>query len=123
MNKPEWITDPRAKGGGFWVTTLEPSHPTKVRAAKHEKKFAILPLQWAADISEETGTRGAMVWILLRYMSWKTKSPTFPLSTALVNRYGIAKETKRRILTKLEAAGWVKIQHRHKQAPVITLLR
>jgi hypothetical protein len=63
-----------------------------------------------------------MVWIILCYMAWKTKSQTFALPNVLLARYGVNRETKRRTLERLEAAGRIKIQRRHKQSPIVTLL-
>jgi hypothetical protein len=120
MGKTYWIADPRAKGGGFFAETLD-IPGVKTRAKKGER-FVMMPLSWLASMLQAAGTPGAMVCILLRYLSWKTKSQTFPLSTALITKYGINRETKRRVLAKLETAGKIKIQHRHKQAPIITLL-
>jgi hypothetical protein len=122
VSKPFWVSDPRANGGGFFVETLEIPSVEK-RARKKAEQFVLIPLQWASDMAKATRTPGATVWILLRYMAWKTNSQTFPLSNVLLERYGIARETKRRVLAKLAAAGQIKIQHRHKQAPIITLLR
>jgi hypothetical protein len=81
-----------------------------------------LPLEWTAGTAKAAGTPGAMVWILLPYMAWKAKSTTFPLSNTLLARFGVNRKTKYRILANLEKAGRIKIQHRNKQAPLVTLL-
>ena len=75
-----------------------------------------------ADAAEVTGTRGAMVWILLLCMAWKTKCSTFPLSNVMPARYGVSREIKRRTLEKLEVSGLIKIERRRKQSPIVTLL-
>jgi hypothetical protein len=92
------------------------------RARQRQQEFVKVPLQWATDAAKATGTRGAMVWILLLHMAWKGKSTTFPLSNALLAKYGIQRETKRRILARLEASGQIRIERRYKQSPVVTLL-
>jgi hypothetical protein len=81
----------------------------------------ILPFA-AADATKATGTRGAIVWILLLHMAWKTKSTTFPLSNVMLARYGVSREMKRRVLEKLEASGRIKIERRWKRNPIVTLL-
>jgi hypothetical protein len=96
--------------------------PTRARDARKGQQFVKLPLQWAADAAKATGTRGAMVWILLLHMAWKTKSTTFPLSNAILARYGVSREMKRRVLEKLEAFGQIKIERRWKRNPIVTLL-
>ncbi len=122
MSNPRYVT---THGKRILIETLDiPS--TQAREAKHAKRrkeaFVMLPLQWAADVAKATKTSGALVWILLLHMAWKAKNQTFPLSNALLIRYGVARETKRRILIKLEATGRIKIEHRHKRPPIITLL-
>jgi hypothetical protein len=86
------------------------------------KDFTLLQLEWAAGAAKAARTSGAIVWILLHYMAWKTKSTTFPLSNILLARYGVTRYTKYRILANLEKAGWIKTQRRKKQALLITLL-
>jgi hypothetical protein len=103
MSNPRWVT---AHGKRFLVETLE-TPGMQVREARRVKgrkeAFVMLPLQWAADAAKATRTPGAMVWILLLHMAWKAKSQTFPLSNTLLVRYGVARETKRRVLVRLEA--------------------
>jgi hypothetical protein len=86
------------------------------------KDFTLLQLEWAAGAAKAARTPGAIVWILLHYMAWKTKSTTFPLSNMLLARYGVTRYTKYRILANLEKAGWIKTQRRKKHALLITLL-
>jgi hypothetical protein len=115
-----------AHGKRIEIEDLDDPPHTKALVAKRARRqndaFTLLPLQWAADTAKAARTPGAMVWILLVYMAWKAKSWTFPLSNTLLTQYGVARETKRRILTKLEAAGRIKIEHRHKRAPIVTLI-
>ena len=86
------------------------------------KDFTLLQLEWAAGAAKAARTPGAIVWILLHYMAWKTKSTTFPLSNMLLARYGVTRYTKYRILANLEKAGWIKTQRHKKQALLVTLL-
>ena len=118
MTHPRWVT---AHGKQILVETLE-SPIMKVGEASKQQQFVKVPLQWAADAAKATGTRGAMVWILLLHMAWKTKSTTFPLSNVILTRYGVSREMKRRVLEKLEASGWIKIERRWKRNPIVTLL-
>ena len=117
MGNSYWVTDPRAKGGRILVQTTEPTARQKKSAAKQQKEFAKVPLQWAADMAKVTRTPGAMVWILLGYLAWKNHSLTFPLSNEVLRRYGINRETKRRILTRLKVSGRIKIEQHHKRSP------
>ena len=118
MINPRWVT---AHGKQILVETLETPSMEALEPKKHEQ-FVKLPLQWAADAAKATGTRGAMVWILLLHTAWKTKSTTFPLSNVMLARYGVSREMKRRVLEKLEASGRIKIERRWKRNPIVTLL-
>jgi len=118
MIDPRWVT---AHGKQILVETLE-TPSTKSREDSEHRQFVKVPLQWAADAAKATGTRGAMVWILLLHTAWKTKSTTFPLSNVMLARYGISRETKRRVLEKLAASGYIKVERRWKRNPIVTLL-
>ena len=118
MIHPRWVT---AHGKQILVETLE-TPSMKAPESKKHGQFVKLPLQWAAAAAKATRTRGAMVWILLLHMSWKTKSTTFPLSNVMLARYGVSREMKRRVLEKLEASGQIKIERRWKRNPIVTLL-
>jgi hypothetical protein len=118
MINPHWVT---AHGKPILVEELE-TPGMKIRKTRKQQEFVKVPLQWAADAAEVTGTRGAVVWILLLYMAWKTKCLTFPLSNVMLARYGVSREIKRRALEKLEASGLIKIERRRKQSPIVTLL-
>jgi hypothetical protein len=118
MTNPRWVP---AHGKEILVETLE---TPSMKALEHRKQqqFVKVPLQWAADAANATGTRGAMVWILLLHMAWKTKSTTFSLTNVMLARYGVSREMKRRVLEKLEASGRIKIERRRKRNPIVTLL-
>jgi hypothetical protein len=118
MINHRWVT---THGKRILIETLE-TPGMQAREAMKQQQFVKLPLQWAADAAKATGTRGAMVWILLLHMAWKTKSTTFPLSNIMLARYGVSREMKRRVLEKLEASGRVKIERRWKRNPIVTLL-
>ena len=47
---------------------------------------------------------GYMVFTLLAYLAWKTKSSTFVLSNDYLKRYGVDRDAKRRALVRLEKA-------------------
>jgi hypothetical protein len=102
------------------VKTLD--MPAKAAPMAERRDFTLLQLEWAADTAKAARTPGAMIWILLCYLAWKTKSTTFPLSNMLLAPYGVDRKTKYRILANLEKAGRIKIQRCHKHAPLVTLL-
>ena len=114
----------RTFGGGGEKEFLRCAQEIPSRSARKPKRkdFTLLQLEWAAGAAKAARTPGAMVWILLHYMAWKTKSTTFPLSNIPLARYGVDRFTKYRVLANLEKAGWIKIERRNKQAPLVTLL-
>jgi hypothetical protein len=121
MINPRWVT---AHGERILIETLEtPSTQARnAKKSKQQEEFVMVPLQWAAAAAKDTNTRGAMVWIFLLYMAWKTKSPTFPLSNVALVKYGISRYIKLRILAELEAAGRITVQRQNGRATVVTLV-
>jgi hypothetical protein len=87
----------------------------------HEPR-AMVPLGWAADVTEAMNTPGYMVFTLLAYLAWKTKSSTFVLSNDYLKRYGVDRDAKRRALVRLEKAGVIRIERHGRHAPIVTLL-
>jgi len=61
-----------------------------------------------------------LIWLL--HLAWKRKCTTFGLSNTALARYGVSRETKRRALAKLEAAGLIKVERRPGRATIVTLL-
>jgi hypothetical protein len=87
-----------------------------------KERFAMVPLAWAADIAKATGDSGAMILLLLAYLAWKERGPTFALSNEIATKYGISRWGKYRALARLEKAGKIRIQRRSGQALSVTLL-
>jgi hypothetical protein len=75
-----------------------------------------------ADVTEAMNTPGYMVFTLLAYLAWKTKSSTFVLSNDCLKRYGVDRDAKRRALARLEKAGVIRIERHGRHAPKVTLL-
>jgi hypothetical protein len=92
------------------------------KARDKSNDFARVPLKWAADVAKAMNSPGYMVLVLLAYLAWKTKSPTFVLSNDYLNRHGVKREVKHRALARLEKAGVIRVQRRGLRAPLVTLL-
>jgi hypothetical protein len=106
--------------GKYMDVVSTDSDPPKSRGKKDG--FAIVPLDWAADVTGAMGAPGYMVLTLLAYLAWKTKSSTFVLSNDYLKRYGVGRDAKRRALARLEKAGVIRIERDGHHAPVVTLL-
>jgi hypothetical protein len=102
------------------VVGADPDQPA--RKSRGKKVFALVPLNWAADVTKAARTPSYMVFTLLAYLAWKTKSSTFVLSNDYLRRYGVDREAKRRALARLVKAGVIRIDHRGRHAPIVTLL-
>jgi hypothetical protein len=94
MIDPRWVT---AHGKQILVETLETPNmqARKVKKTRQQEDFALVPLDWAAETAKCTETASALVWIMLLYMAWKTKSITFTLTNATLGRYGVRQVAKR----------------------------
>jgi hypothetical protein len=123
MSNRYWHSDPRAKGGGFWVTSSDLTPRQQRQVARRRKAFAIVPLQLSGEMVKAIGIPGAMVLILLFYLSWQYQGAPFPFQNTLLARYGVSREAKRRVLKALEKAGLIRVEWRCNQAPIVTLMR
>jgi len=122
MGNRHWHSDPRAKGGGLWVTSSDLTPRQRRQIAKQQKAFAMVPLQLSGRMAKASGLPGAMVMILLFYLSWQYQGAPFPFQNTLLARYGVNREAKRRVLKVLEKAGLIRVEWRCNQAPIVTLV-
>jgi hypothetical protein len=91
-------------------------------ARKSKDAFVKVPLWWAEAAAKATHTPGMLVLIELLHRSWKAHSLTFPLSNKSLEKSGVSREIKRRVLRDLEAAGLITVERRHGRAPLVTLV-
>jgi hypothetical protein len=96
--------------------------PAPCTARKRKDGFAMVPLDWAADVASASNASSFMIFVLLPYLAWKAKSSTFVLSNDYLKRYGVSRETKRRTLARLEKVGVIRVQRQGFHAPIVTLL-
>jgi CRP-like cAMP-binding protein len=99
------------------VESLETGKKPRPRA----EPFVQVPLSWAVKAAKATKTKKALVWIELLYVSWRTKTTTFPLSNERLD--GVTRYTKYRALRELEAEGLITVKRQRKKSPVVTLIR
>ena len=103
------------------VVGADTTRPARKLSGK-QNDFALVPLGWAADVTAAMNTPGYMVFTLLAYLAWKSKSSTFVLSNDYLKRYGVDRDAKRRALARLEKAGVIRIERHGRHAPMATLL-
>jgi hypothetical protein len=115
------IINPRvtAHGEQILIETVETSGAEERKRSRLE--FAQMPLSWAAETAKAAGTPGAMVWVLLVYMAWCNKSPTFPQSNVMLALWNSPRD-QTPDPAQAEKAGRIKITRRPNRSPMITLL-
>jgi len=102
-------------------TLVFEAQPSKARRREADL-FSKMPLQWSNAAARAIGSHQCFVLIWLLHLAWKSKSATFSLSNTALARYGVSRETKRRALAKLEAAGLLTAERRPGRATIVTLL-
>jgi hypothetical protein len=88
---------------------------------KKPEPFARISLSWAAMAAAATNCPKAMVWIWLIYRAWQTKSATIAVPNGALTKLGVSRETKRRALKELEAAGLIAVNQQTRKTPLVTL--
>jgi hypothetical protein len=84
--------------------------------------FAKVPLWWAEQAAQATGTPKAFVWVWLLHLAWKANSNTVTLPNGKLEARGINRMTKNRALRELETAGLVQVARRKGKSPIVTVL-
>jgi hypothetical protein len=93
------------------------------RPRKHKSDaFIKVPLWWAEQMTQATGTAKAFVGLWLLYLAWKAKSSTVTLTSQQLKAHGVGRDAKFRALNELEAAGLIKVSRRKNKNPTVTLL-
>jgi hypothetical protein len=82
--------------------------------------FVKVPLWWADTVFKAAGTPRALICIRLLHLAWKDQSDTVKLSSGWLKRRGISRNTWRRTLQDLEAAGLITVARLRGKAPVVT---
>jgi hypothetical protein len=69
---------------------------------------------------KDAGT-GVLVAIELLYAHWETQSLAFPLPNGRLAKIGVSRETKRRVLRRLETVRLITVERRHGKTSKVTL--
>ena len=97
-------------------------HPSRVKSRRKRDQFVKVPLWWAGQAAQATGTPKAFVWIWLLHLHFKTHRTTFPMPNGNLQKLGVSRHTKRRALRELEAAGLITIVRQHGKTPIVSLM-
>jgi hypothetical protein len=89
---------------------------------RRQGTFVLVPLQWAAELAGITSTPKSLAWLSLLFAAWEAKGKPFVFSNdKLIGK--CSRELKRRVMSELEAAGWIKVEQKGKRAPTVTFLK
>jgi hypothetical protein len=80
-----------------------------------------MPLNWAATAAKATKSPAMVICTLLLHAAWKADGKAFTLSNGALAKAGVNRETKRRVLLNLEAAGLIAVERNHGRSPRVTL--
>ena len=127
MSKPYWVSDPRAKGGGFIVETLEipGGRAQEARRAKKRKPFKIewvkLPDYWIRQLeqSQHLGTYKLALRILREAYKQQYTSGEVVLSAEVT---GLPGTTRWAAVKELVALNLIQIQQDGNRATRVTKL-
>ena len=99
---------------------LEAAAPVKRK--KKVEPFVKVPLWWIETAAKDARSPTTIVLIELLYAAWKAKSSTFPLPNSRLNKLGVSRKTKYRVLRDLERQQVILVERPPKKTPIITLV-
>jgi hypothetical protein len=99
---------------------LEAMAPTKRK--KKAEAFVKVPLWWAEAAANATDTPVLLVLMELLRRHFKTHNLTFPLPNGRLQKLGVSRDVKRRVLHNLERAGLITVERRPNKSPIVTLV-
>jgi hypothetical protein len=91
---------------------------------KHKKvePFVMVPLWWIRAAAKHIRSPATLVLVELLYRSWKTRSATFPLPNIRLEKWGVSRKVKARVLRDLERGGLIVVERRPNKNPIVTLV-
>jgi hypothetical protein len=104
-----------------WTVDLKTAAPVK-RKKKGAEPFVMVPMWWIEEAAKATKSPTTLVLIELLRLHWKTKSLTFPLPNGRLQRLGVSRKVKCRVLRDLERAGFIVVEWPNRKTPLVTLV-
>jgi hypothetical protein len=93
-----------------------------VTPARKNDAFVKVPLWWTVEAARATRTPATLVCVYLLRASWKARSMTFPLPNGWLERQGVSRKIKCRVLRDLERAGLITVERPSHKSPIVTLV-
>jgi hypothetical protein len=95
---------------------------SRTRKRKEAEPFAIVPLWHAALAAEATRSPVLLVYVDLMHRAWKAKGQPFTMPNGWLEKRGVSRKTKCRVLRNLNAAGLIVVEWRDRKSPGVTLV-
>jgi hypothetical protein len=89
---------------------------------KRSEKFARMELEWTAQAAQAANCPCCVVLTVIQFLIWDKKSLTISLPNAMLQRFGVSRWVKYRVLRDLERAGHIRLGRQGKRSLTITVL-
>ena len=89
---------------------------------KRNDKFARMELEWTAQAAQAANCPCCVVLAVIQFLIWDKKSLTISLPNAMLQRFGVSRWVKYRVLRDLERAGHIRLGRQGKRSLTITVL-
>jgi hypothetical protein len=93
-----------------------------VRRRQRRDQFVMVPLVWADRLNAARFAATLKVANHLLFQSFKDRRQTMRLANGVMALKGVTRSQKCRALQELEALGLIKVEHRPRKSPEVTLL-
>ena len=90
-------------------------------AVRKKDTFVKVPLWWTVEAAKATRTPATLVCVYLIHASWKARSMTFNLPNRWLEKQGVSRKIKCRVLRDLERAGLITVERPSHKSPIVTL--
>jgi hypothetical protein len=94
---------------------------TSARRPKEEDNFAIVPLWAAAVAAEATRSPALLVLAYILHLTRKTGRRDCTLANGWLEKRGVSRQAKVRILRRFETCGLISVNWRQRKSPIITV--
>jgi hypothetical protein len=88
---------------------------------KAEDPFVKVPLWWIEAAAKDTASPTTLVLIELLRLRWKTKSSTFRIPNGRLQKLGVSRKVKYRVLRELEGR-LIVLERPARKAPMVTMI-
>jgi len=107
-----------------YYANVEKTNPKSKRMPKIEEPFIPITLRQAAKLKHESGKSDALTWIFLICLneSYRHHRHPFTIPTDTLAKDGFSRATQKRVIARLEKAGLISVERKHKKPPVIVVI-